>query len=1326
MFIENKGQWNDQALFFASIPGMRYWITRDGMVFDQFRTGWQGGERYTEGQVVRMSFEGGAAVTGAGGGLLPARFDYLVGAPSTHRKGVRGFQEAYQQSVYPGITARHYFENELPRYDLQVSPGADPSVVRFRFKGADGLELASNGDLIIKTRVGNLRHGGIFAYQNEGETLHKVAAKFVILSRDRVGIQLGAFDRNLPLVIDPLVYGTHFGGDAIPMQASDDRVFNIRSGRDGGVYVVGATRSGLFPITDGYYGRVAIGSTTGNDAFMSKFSGDAFQLLYSVFVGGTSDDIGRGVAVDPSGDFVWLCGTTTSTDLPGINDPGNAFSSMFATRQGTRDLFFVRFRTDPERQLIPDYVTYYGAAARTITFGGFHVGQVTGNLVVAGTIGGGGLPGTFNNAYQGGSSDGFLIYFNSTGTAVNVGTYIGGNGEDNLGDLALDSNDYAVTTGTVVHTTNEDTSVTNPPRFVTTPGVFPGGRLLRRTDAFVRKYDPAGNIVFSALLGGNGDDSNRPGAGANPVPVFAAEINTVARCAVDQDNNIYIASIARSFDYPRTIGVFGETFSAAPVVTVTKISSSGAQIMYSTHLRTTGRIYPNAIAVDHRGFAIVGGVASWDQPPFPGFPTTPASIPTTEDGIDRDYEGGDRTWPPPMGEPLSSVEGFICYLNSNATNLVYSSYIGGAGDDEILGIGVDQFNSAWFSGHTQDSSGAPSNPIGLPAGYLSNNALKRVVDGGGDGFFIKMRVQLPILDAVVVQTDRIGGGLAQSSLVGVFLRAPAPSGGLTVQVHSNTPTVASFDANAPVGTTNVSIPAGQQLGITTIYSRPVGSEVPVTITGVLDNEFRSTILWVAPWLTSLTLSQSSVVGGNNVNGRITLFGPAPSGGITIDVRTTRPDVVTVPSSVQIAVNEIGADFVVQTKGVVVPTLARITAQFENAVRSANLVIVPPNLKQVIFTPNPVTRGERTTMRVELDGSPSSPAVIDVVQTVGHALIGLPAQVTIPANSTFVEVELRAPFVPETSVAIVRATWQGREVSGTLIIDASIPDPVITLTLTPAAVVGGTQTSVATVRLSIPAPPGGITLFPASRNTEFAQTPSILFMPHGSSEATFVVTTSRAPADTDVGIQVSTSDSNNYDVKTLTVLRCKPVQMILSPDTVTGGQSSTGRVNLNGPAPEPGVTLIMDSTNSAAQVPATVFIPPFQSFGTFTITTNPVINDVTANIVARYGNDMVQAPLRIVPPRLQSLTFNPSQVRGEQTSIGTVTLDQPAPPNQDIVVTLESTNTGVVTVPASVTIQRGTRTATFIANTKKVSRGITVEVFARRGSQQVSGYLSVIP
>ena len=101
-----------------------------------------------------------------------------------------------------------------------------------------------------------------------------------------------------------------------------------------------------------------------------------------------------------------------------------------------------------------------------------------------------------------------------------------------------------------------------------------------------------------------------------------------------------------------------------------------------------------------------------------------------------------------------------------------------------------------------------------------------------------------------------------------------------------------------------------------------------------------------------------------------------------------------------------------------------------------------------------------------------------------------------------------------------------------------------------------------------------------------------------------------------------------------------------------------------------------------------------------------------------------APIPPPTARLTGLTLNPSSVSGGKTAIGTVTLSGPAPTG-DAVVTLTSSNSSVVAVPATVTVSAGATSAVFTASTRTVKRTKTAIVKASYNGVAVSATLTVM-
>jgi hypothetical protein len=195
-----------------------------------------------------------------------------------------------------------------------------------------------------------------------------------------------------------------------------------------------------------------------------------------------------------------------------------------------------------------------------------------------------------------------------------------------------------------------------------------------------------------------------------------------------------------------------------------------------------------------------------------------------------------------------------------------------------------------------------------------------------------------------------------------------------------------------------------------------------------------------------------------------------------------------------------------------------------------------------------------------------------------------------------------------------------------------PPPTATLssvTLSPATVVGGAQSSTGTVTLSAAAPAGGAQVALSSSNPNVARVPASVTVAAGATTATFTISTSAVSASTTVSISGSYAGVTRSASLTVTPPPVTVASLTLNPQSVIGGlQSSTGTVTLSGPAPAGGAQVALSSNNSAAQVPSSVTVPAGATSASFTVSTSAVLFSTSATITASYNNTSRSATLTI--------------------------------------------------------------------------------------------------
>lgn len=146
--------------------------------------------------------------------------------------------------------------------------------------------------------------------------------------------------------------------------------------------------------------------------------------------------------------------------------------------------------------------------------------------------------------------------------------------------------------------------------------------------------------------------------------------------------NAYIIGFTFSTDFPTTEGIYDTTSNGGWDVFVTKLNTTGTAPVYSTYLGGSGNDFGNSIAIDNSGIAYITGYTSSTN-----FPTTPGAFNTS---FSFNTEG---LYP----------DVFVTKLNITGSELVYSTYLGGSGDDEGWGITVDNDGNAYIIGNTTSS-----------------------------------------------------------------------------------------------------------------------------------------------------------------------------------------------------------------------------------------------------------------------------------------------------------------------------------------------------------------------------------------------------------------------------------------------------------------------------------------------------------------------------------------------------------------------------------------------------------------------------------------------
>jgi hypothetical protein len=658
--------------------------------------------RKVETRAVRVRFlRGDPGARIAGEQKLPGQINYLVGNdPARWRTQLSTYSRVRVEQVYPGIDLLYYGNQDQLEYDFEISPRVDPATIALRFEGADKVSVNAEGELVLALGEDEIRQPRPVIYQIVGGVRRPVSGGYTLRDSRTVAFTLGSYDRELPLVIDPvLTYSSYFGGNL------GDNILAIKlNPADNSVYVAGQILSTIFtfPLAPGFQPTFGGGELNG-DAFVARLDATLTNLIYFTYLGGSGNDGGLDLALDAAGD-AFLTGFTDSTNFPVAN-------AIFPNIGGTFDTRFQAFPTDAFLAELNAagsalvYSTYLGGSDAEVA-GGVAV-DPAGNAYVTGYTSSTNYPttnalvfhlaGTTNNVLNrwAGNHDAFVTKVSPGGSSLVYSTYLGGTNNDEGQGIVADAAGFAYVTG---YTTSTNFPVTN---------ALAGGTLLNRStnrpgqDGFLARIDPGGVILDSSTyFGGTNSDAG-------------------FRIVIDDAGALYVTGPTSSGDYPNTAtnvaglrnGTVGTNLSFNTDAFLTKFAYAGntPSIVYSALFGGSINDTGWALALDGATNVYVIGITVSTN--FPSWNTNGSLSGTRTGGSDL----------------------FVTAFNADASALLYSAYLGGSADDFGYGIAVDASGTAYIAGRT------------LSTNFPVVNALQGSREGLNDGIIARITQTSPTL-----------------------------------------------------------------------------------------------------------------------------------------------------------------------------------------------------------------------------------------------------------------------------------------------------------------------------------------------------------------------------------------------------------------------------------------------------------------------------------------------------------------------------------------------------------------------------------------------------
>ncbi len=688
-FTENKGQWDDNVLFRATLDGGVLFLEKDKLTFNfydkkKFRTFHEGGAKRTEdlklkGHAFQVNFlnaQKNISVKKFNEGKDYENF-FIGNDPKKWASFVKNYQHVVIENIYSNIDYEVFSSINGIKYNFIVHKGGQSENIQMEYKGVNAIKL-KNKSLHIQLTFTELIEQKPYAYQNINGSIIEVPCEFY-LNKNLVEFKFPkGYNKEYDLVIDPtLIFAAQSGStaDNFGMTATYDMSGNLISG--GTVFGPG------YPTTIGAYDITYNGSTPGSnteiDVVLTKYNNTGTNLIASTYFGGSYSEIVTSIIVDDN-DNVYFYGTTGSSDLPMLSSSwDNTFNGgqlLTFVFNGTSfvngtDIYIAKMNSSLSSLLgvtyiggsnndgvnhtnvITTYTSGYGVVTEyppdslMFNYGDQYRGEIqldkNNNVYIFSSTRSSDFS-TSSNAFDntlGGKQDAVLCVFNTNLSNLIYSTFVGGSNNDC-------GNSLEVTDSLLVYATGGTTSNDFPVTSSAYSTVYNGGK----ADGFVVKINPfSGNLLRSTYIGTNNYDQS----------YFVRK---------DPQNRIYL--------YGQSLGnmpVVGTVYSNAGrhqfiAVLDQQLNNLILSTVFGSSLTKTD-ISPSAFAIDGCGYVYLSG---WG-----------GNI------IFLQSTGG-----MPLANAIqSTTDGYNFYLmalSPNLSSLVFASYFGGPISHEHVDGGTSRFD----------------------------------------------------------------------------------------------------------------------------------------------------------------------------------------------------------------------------------------------------------------------------------------------------------------------------------------------------------------------------------------------------------------------------------------------------------------------------------------------------------------------------------------------------------------------------------------------------------------------------------------------------------
>ncbi|MCA9949546.1 MAG: SBBP repeat-containing protein [Anaerolineales bacterium] len=653
MFIENVGQFDDQARFQVQGAKATMWLADEAIWITLVESSKTGPEQFgfanraefealetevRQGVNIKLTFEGAnPAPQIVPFNRLNTHISYFRGNdPEEWQPDVPVWGGVRYQNLYPGVDLEFSAENGqlAPRLVCKANCEQTLQNVRLRVAGTDRLVL-ENTHLRLTTIIGEFSFPLLQAVTADGD-YPKRSTTPVLAGTELITPFFTTQNISSPSItalvpqenLESLLYSTFLGG------SSRDGASDISIDVAGNAYITGYTASSDFPVTAGAFDTTFDNLT---DTFVANLSANGAGLVYVTYLGGSDRDFSNALSIDGM-ENVFISGYTSSSNFPVT---ANAFDTTY---NGNHDAFVVKLSANGTELA---YATYLGGSDHDYVWD-INIDE-SGNVFITGETKSNDLPvtvGAFDttlNSYL----DAFVAKLNTDGSELVYATYLGGSSFAFAQGIRIDDAGNAFIIGA---TGSNDFPVTVGAFDITFNGSW---------DTFVAKINAIGTeLIYATYIGGSNLDYG-------------------VTLSLDEVGNVFITGYTSSTDFPVTADAVDTTHNGSYDAFIGKLSANGAELAFATYLGGSSDDHSWDVSIDGAGNSFITGQ------------TSSSDFPVTADAFDTTQNGGD--------------DAFVAKLNANGSELAYATYFGGNSSDVGNALSIDEMGNAFIAGTTGSS-----------------------------------------------------------------------------------------------------------------------------------------------------------------------------------------------------------------------------------------------------------------------------------------------------------------------------------------------------------------------------------------------------------------------------------------------------------------------------------------------------------------------------------------------------------------------------------------------------------------------------------------------